>query len=154
MKILICAFVLAAGINAQTSAPASAPAGTQTPAKPPAKKIVPLTVPKDAVETEPGFYRWSDKDGKVWTYRRTPFGVVRWPADAISVSEKSTGGAAEVPSALAGVRVSDAGESVRFERDTPFGKKVWTRKKSELNADEKALWASQQNSSAHAAEKE
>lgn len=153
MRILTCIFIAAAALSAQTNAPAT----PQTPAKPAAKKITPLTVPKDAVETEPGFYKWTDKDGKVWTYRRTPFGVARWPADSAPNHDKSSGAngavAAEPP---AGITATDAGDSIRFERATPFGKKTWSRKKSELTPDEKAVWERRQsaNPSAGAAEKE
>ena len=37
------------------------------------------------------------------------------------------------------VKVTEAGDEIRFERTTPFGHNVWTRKKSELTADEKLL---------------
>jgi hypothetical protein len=39
------------------------------------------------------------------------------------------------------VTVTDLGDSFRFERRYPFGQNVWTRKKSELNDDEKGLLA-------------
>ena len=37
-------------------------------------------------------------------------------------------------------RSEDMGDSVRFTRATPFGPKVWTTKKTELNAYEKGIF--------------
>ena len=34
----------------------------------------------------------------------------------------------------------DLGDTVRFSRPTPFGPKVWTRKKTELDTYEKSIW--------------
>jgi hypothetical protein len=68
------------------------------------------------VETTPGFYRWTDKDGKVWTYRRTPFGVTRWPADSVDAVQS----AADKRSAE-GERITavQQGDSIRFEQGLP-----------------------------------
>ncbi len=148
MKILTCMFVVAASLAAQDAAKTTtqpAAKDTKKTTKPPAVNAI----PKDAVETSPGFYRWTDKDGKVWTYRRTPFGVTRWPEqqgmyDKQNSQDSDTTAVAE-------------GDSIRFERSTPFGKRIWVRKKTELNETERAIWAAQQqkNSTAgHVAEKE
>jgi hypothetical protein len=100
-----------------------------------------LAIPKDAVQTTPGFYRWTDKDGKVWTYRRTPFGVTRWPPirwicgrDAVDKHNAAAGRTTAV----------EAGDSIRFEQATPFGKRTWVRKKTELNETERKIWDLQQ----------
>ena len=79
MKILACMWMVVACLAAQQTTKTSPP-----PAAKPAKKTAParMDVPKDAVETSPGFYRWTDKDGKAWMYRRSPFGVTRFPAAA------------------------------------------------------------------------
>ena len=37
------------------------------------------------------------------------------------------------------IAVTDLGDSFRFEKKTPFGASTWTRKKSELTDEEKAL---------------
>jgi len=152
MKILVCmcivSGVLAAQDSTKTSAPPAAPA-----AKPVKKAPAATGIPKDAVETTPGFYRWTDKDGKVWTYRRTPFGVTRWPADSINngqgVGDRQSAGS-EQTSAV------EQGDSIRFEQSTPFGKRTWIRKKTELNDNEQRIWDLQRKSStaSHAAEKE
>jgi hypothetical protein len=120
---------------------------------PPAKPTKPaparMVVPKDAVETSPGLYRWTDKDGKAWLYRRSPFGVSRWPAESDPVYNKQ-GAGEEHTTAV------EQGDTIRFERSTPFGKRTWVRKKTELNADEKAIWERQQKSASasRTAEKE
>jgi hypothetical protein len=151
MKILTCMIFAAASLAAQDStAPPAAP-----PAHPPAAPAVKATrktvaissIPKDAVETTPGIYTWTDKDGKAWMYRRTPFGVSRWPAESMYTKQD---GADDQTTAV------EQGDSIRFERSTPFGKRSWVRKKSEMSETEKAIWANQQKNSAasRVAEKE
>ena len=90
------------------------------------------TIPKDATPLPDGSFRYVDKDGKKWIYRQTPFGVSK---------------AEERPVAPVVERISDdpcksedLGESVRFTRPTPFGPKVWTRKKAEMDSYEKSIW--------------
>jgi len=38
----------------------------------------PPGVPKDAKETAPGQYTVTDRDGKTWVYRKTPFGMQKF----------------------------------------------------------------------------
>ena len=38
---------------------------------------VSVTIPKDAVQNADGSYSYTDKQGKKWLYRNTPFGVAR-----------------------------------------------------------------------------
>ena len=90
-------------------------------------------VPSGAKEVQPHTYSYTDAQGQHWTYRQTPFGMTKWrdsdiPAPTMSAQPNP-------------VTVTDLGEQVRFERKTPFGQFVWTRKKSELTADEKGLLA-------------
>src|ERR1039458_9646800 len=94
MRILVCMCILSGCLAAQDPAKTPpSPAAKQT------KKAPAVTaIPKGAVETTPGFYRWTDKDGKVWTYRRTPFGVSRWPADSVDTQQS----AADKQNAVAG----------------------------------------------------
>jgi hypothetical protein len=124
------------------------------PAPKPAKKTpVVSDIPKDAVETEPGFFNWTDKNGKVWTYRRTPFGVRRWPAAALDAQQS-----AEDKRNVADERTTavEKGDSVVFEQATPFGKRTWVRKKTELTETEQRIWDLQRKNStaARTAEKE
>lgn len=88
-----------------------------------------LTLPKDAVKIEAFTYRWKDAEGKIWIYRETPFGLVRYEetAAARETPEQET-----QPALVA----FDEGERVRFERLTPFGKQRWYRNKSELAGEE------------------
>lgn len=151
MRILTSMLFAAASLAAQNSATPSAAPPVAPPAHPAVKatkKAQALTsIPKDAVETMPGVYSWTDKDGKAWMYRRTPFGVSRWPAEPMYTKQDA---ADEQTTAKA------EGDSIRFERSTPFGKRTWVRKKSEMNDTEKAIWENQQKNSAasRAAEKE
>jgi len=99
----------------------------------PAKEIKPLEVPKGAVETEPGTFRYTDADGKKWIYRKTPFGVAKLedkPADAADAAKPAADPAA-------GIKATEDGDVVRFERTGPFGVYKWQKKKSELDEVER-----------------
>src|ERR1039458_6943230 len=88
MRILVCMCILSGCLAAQD--PAKTPPSPPSPAAKQTKKAPSETaIPKGAVETTPGFYRWTDKDGKVWKYRRTPFGVSRWPADSVDTQQSA-----------------------------------------------------------------
>src|ERR1700677_176609 len=41
-----------------------------------------LTIPSDATANSDGTWSYTDKQGKSWTYSKTPFGVSRSPATA------------------------------------------------------------------------
>jgi len=124
--------VCAAGQAAQQpSGQTAARAAAQTP---PAK-TEPLKLPRipaGAVETEPGFFRYTDPAGKKWVYRQTPFGVTHWedkPGDA----PKSTWFEDNTKS-------FEEGDAIRFEHTTPFGVSKWVKKKSELDDQERSVW--------------
>lgn len=85
-----------------------------------------MTVPADAVKIGPYAWRYVDKDGKTWIYRYTITGLAKVP---------DTG----VDSTYAGVKVTDKGDTIRFERPAVMGVSVWERKKSELTDEEKAM---------------
>jgi hypothetical protein len=141
MRILVCMCILSGCLAAQD------------PAKQTKKAPAVLAIPKDAVQTTPGFYRWTDKDGKVWTYRVTPFGVTRWAADSVDMRRD----AVDKHNAAAGRTTAvEAGDSIRFEQATPFGKRTWVRKKTELNETERKIWDLQQKNgtASRTAEKE
>jgi hypothetical protein len=89
-------------------------------------------IPAGAKEIQPGLYRYTDAEGKTWLMRRTPFGVGKW--------EDKPGDASAAPApAPVPVTVTDLGDSYQFARKTPFGENKWTKKKTELNDEEKAL---------------
>jgi hypothetical protein len=140
--------ILSGGLAAQDSTKTSPP-----PAAKQAKKATALGgIPKDAVETTPGFYRWTDKNGKAWTYRLTPFGVTRWPADSVDVGQDA---ANKRSAGIEQITAVEQGDSIRFEQGTPFGKRTWVRKKTELSESEQRTWDRQRkNTASPAAEKE
>lgn len=90
-------------------------------------------IPSGAKEVQPHTYSYTDAQGQHWTYRQTPFGMAKWRDSDIP--------APTMPAQPNPVTATDLGDQVRFERKTPFGQFVWTRKKSELTADEKGLLA-------------
>jgi hypothetical protein len=93
---------------------------------PPPRKAAGLTVPPEAVNIGPGAWRYIDKEGKAWIYRATPITTVRMPE-------------ADFDAMYPGVKVTERGDTVRFERPTPMGPVTWERKRSELREEEKAL---------------
>src|SRR5579871_290306 len=72
------------------------------------------TVPKGAQPVGPNLYRYTDAQGKTWMYRETPFGVSKWEEKPGEEQQ------AEIPKPLPAT-AKDLGDSVQFERDTPFG---------------------------------
>jgi hypothetical protein len=147
MRILVCMCILSGCLAAQDSTKTTSPPPAH-PATKPTKKATAATttgIPKGAVETSPGFYRWTDKTGKVWTYRSTPFGVTRWPADSVDIGQ----GARDKENAAGGRTTAvEVGDSIRFEQATPFGKRTWVRKKTELDETEQKIWDQQKNNTA------
>ena len=87
-------------------------------------------IPAGAKLVEPFIYRYTDSQGKTWMYRKSPFGVMKW-------EEKETPPAPV--QAADPIVVTDLGDSFRFARKSPFGDQIWTSKKSELSAEEKAI---------------
>jgi hypothetical protein len=131
MKLILAIFastlVLAAASDPQSAQPKKTTA--------PAKQVKPLEIPKGAVETEPGTFRYTDSDGKKWIYRKTPFGIARLedkPEEAAAAKQEAAA------DATAGIKVIEEGEYVRFERPGPFGPYRWQKKKSELDESERA----------------
>ena len=91
-----------------------------------------MAIPSDAVLGEDGDYRYTDPQGKKWIYRKTPFGVTRLedsPERAAAKTAAADG---------AGIKATEDGDIVRFERLGPFGLWKWEKKKSDLDETEKA----------------
>ena len=97
------------------------------------------TVPPGAQEVGSNLYRYTDPQGKVWLYRKTPFGVSKWEEKAGEQAPQAE------PPGSPGTTMKDLGDSVEFQRATPFGLQKWTRKKSEMTDDEKAAFATQEH---------
>jgi len=93
-------------------------------------------IPADAKQIEPGVYRWKDAQGKTWILRKSPFGLVKWEEKA-----EAAEGAEELP---AGLKVTEEGDELAFERPTPFGTVHWRKKKAELNEIEQRAWQREQ----------
>ena len=107
--------------NSKTGSAAAARAGQTVTA--------PLTIPKNAVEIEPGLWEYKDAKGKTWHYTKTPFGVRRFVPEL--VPDDSANEASFITA------IDKGGDTVFFERKTPFGKAQWTRKRADLNDAEK-----------------
>jgi hypothetical protein len=148
MRLFYLAFVSVLTLSAQdpqakspekkpaTKAAAKATSTKATPAKAePAKSAspaagIPRTIPADAVPDGTGDYRHTDAEGKKWIYRMTPFGLTR-REDTPEFTAVKTANAA-------GIKATEDGDIVRFERLGPFGVWRWTKNKSELDEVEKA----------------
>ena len=119
----------------------------------------PPGVPKEATEVKSGVYRYVDKEMKVWLYTKNPFGYSRSLEDerkpaaepaAKANPEKTPFGESRTTTNAPSTKVFDEGDSVRFERPSPFGPYRWTKKKTELNDYEKKLWEASRPSPAKA----
>ena len=106
------------------------------------------TIPADAVLNPDGrTYSYTDKEGKKWTYLRTPFGITRVaatdkPAAATPFGIKSvaaTDKPAAPPRDTSRIKVIDKGDTVRFERPSPFGPMGYEKTKSELTEEERRI---------------
>jgi hypothetical protein len=104
--------------------------------KPAAAKVAdgskPMAIPAGATRTPDGDFHYTDPQGKKWIYRMTPFGVARLEE---KTEEQNNALAADK---AAGIKATETGDKVRFERQGPFGVWKWEKKKSELDETEKA----------------
>ncbi len=128
--------------------PKSAPAKTATVKVEKKQATVPPTqstgLPTEAVEVSPGVYKLADKTGKVWFYRRTPFGVSRYEQPKEQTAEIQAKYDAEVPA----TQITDQGDTVKFVRPGPFGNYTWVKKKADLDESEKADYEAWQKKTA------
>ena len=101
---------------------------------PATRQEVRLTIPKEAVPGEDGYYRYTDKQGKKWLYRNTPFGVSKAEDKGPVVAQ------------VAGpdpTKATVVGDTVKFERANAFGVSKWEKKVADLSDDEKKIVANQ-----------
>jgi hypothetical protein len=132
---VVCISALALSAAAPQDQKKSASATPKAAAKTPPKQVdasKPMPIPSDAVLGEDGDYHYTDSQGKKWIYRKTPFGVTRLedsPERAAAKAAAANG---------AGIKATEDGDIVRFERLGPFGMWKWEKKKSELDDTEKA----------------
>jgi hypothetical protein len=106
---------------------------TTAPARPATPVAQPLVIPNDASPNTDGTYSYTDKAGKKWIFSKTPFGVSR--------TQDMTGSAPAIPAAPAGqyMKATDNGDTVKFERQSPFGTTKWEKKKSDLTDEERGV---------------
>ncbi len=128
-RCVLTILILAAGLAA---ADGKSKAGSRDAAPPPSP-------PATAREVEPGTFEYKDPQGRLWIYKRTPFGWSRYTPD------QKTEAQPEPPS---GITAHEEGDNVRFERRGPFGVSRWVRKKSELNEEERLIWEKAKRDSA------
>lgn len=114
----------AAAKTAAKSAPKAAPKVTNA--------STTMTIPATAVLGSDGDYHFSDPQGKKWIYRKTPFGLARLEDTPERAAAQSA------PAIVPGIKATEVGDMVRFERLGPFGLWKWEKKKSELDESEKA----------------
>ncbi|HEY3826652.1 MAG TPA: hypothetical protein VGL82_18950, partial [Bryobacteraceae bacterium] len=95
-------------------------------------------------------FTYTDKEGKKWVYAKTPFGVMKRAVKDETATTKSNEGSAKTTSAAPVptkandlTRAIDKGDTVRFERQSPFGVISWEKKKSELTEKERQIFESQ-----------
>lgn len=87
-----------------------------------------VSIPAGAEQVEEGLWRARDSQGKSWLYKKTPFGIVRLPDEKPQPAPPAGNSSCRV------VKV-ESGEAV-FERDTPFGRRTWTRRLEQLDSEE------------------
>jgi len=131
--------ILTASLSAQTtsqtkktSKKTTETTTTTAPAVPTRQAPPNVVIPKGAVEGDDGNFRFTDAHGKKWIYRNTPFGVAK--------SEDKGTGVPVAPQQDTLTTATDAGDSVNFEKPSPFGTVKWTKKKTELDANEQSVW--------------
>jgi hypothetical protein len=135
--------LLAIGILALAPFAFAQTAKTPKPAKKTAAKKAPtaqpLTIPKDAVLNPDGTYSYTDKSGKKWLYTKTPFGISKTE----DVSAPSSAMPAPAPAGQE-TKAIDKGDTVTFQRNTPFGATTWDKKKTDLTDEERHILEAQQ----------
>lgn len=136
VTFLAAAVTMAAGEKkgADKSAPKPADKGAaKTEAKTSQREREKHGIPKEAKEVSPGRFRHVDKDGKIWMYEITPFGMMKGEAPPDDPNK-------EIP-IPDGLTVEEDGDTLKFSRPWPFGGRLnWTRKKTELTEMEQEAW--------------
>ena len=133
--LVVCISALAlsaADPQAQKKTASTAPKAADKTAPKVGDASKPMAIPSDAVLGEDGDYHYTDPQGKKWIYRKTPFGVTRMEDSPERAAAKAAAANGE------GIKATEDGEIVRFERLGPFGVWKWEKKKSDLDDTEKA----------------
>jgi len=135
LRVLAILTILAAAAAAENK-PVTNRRKIETP-KP--TKVQAITIPKDAVQIDPNTYRYTDPAGKKWLYNKTPFGISRVEDKAVS-AEDAKKAQEDMAHQIESTKAVEDGDSIRFERASPFGVTRWQRNKAELNEMERAVW--------------
>jgi hypothetical protein len=110
-----------------------------------------VKIPAGAVKGEDGIYRFTDSKGKKWIYRETPFGIAKSedkPKDPTATpfgkvkapaSDPASSDSTAAPAGKDPTVAYDEGDTVRFERPTPFGTSTWRKKKTDLTDAERKI---------------
>lgn len=135
LKRVVLAGAMAAAVLAASPEEGQKTKSAKAPAK--AEKAAPA-LPAGAEQTSETTWRYKDPQGKVWVYSKTPFGYSR------HAEGETAGKEAQRPRAT--YRVLEVkGGVVTFESASVFGKSRWSKKRDELNADEKASLDAHEN---------
>jgi len=158
MKSVVIGWMLCAACFAADAKKIDAKKTTARPAAKAAavKKPAPaVTIPAGATKVDETTYTFKDNAGKVWVYQKTPFGVSKTEQSAVTAANMASASGPQKPTdstpfgklnssaPASSVKAVEDGDSIRFEKATPFGVQKWTRKKAELNEDERAIWERQ-----------
>jgi hypothetical protein len=149
MKLLFVIFVSTLALCATDP---QTQTGTQKATPRQEKAAQTLTIPEGAAQSPDGDYHFTDAQGKKWLYRNTPFGVSkREDTGAATNATTSAATSAEtrakqVAASAAGMKATEDGDTVHFEKLGPFGVWKWDKKKSELDDTEKAALKQQTDS--------
>jgi hypothetical protein len=103
-------------------------------------KATVITIPADAVEVAPYTYRSTDPQGRAWIYRQTPFGVSRTEDKPVSADDAKKMQDSK-DKVIQATSAAEEGDSIRFVRNSPFGRTEWQKKKTDLNEVEQAVWS-------------
>ncbi|MFN7648659.1 MAG: hypothetical protein ACK5UT_14215 [Acidobacteriota bacterium] len=129
MKRLLLSVCIVAAMAVAQSKPE--PTAGQKPARKP-----PAGVPANATMVDEITWRAVDAQGKPWMYKVTPFGLMKSAELTVTEQQKRDG----VSDPLEGMSVKEEGGLLKFSRTGPFGVSNWTKKKTDLDAEEKAVW--------------
>lgn len=132
-------FPIAVMVLAAESTPAAKKAAKPKPAPAAAVKIT--KIPEGAVQIDSTSYRYTAPDGKSQLYKKSPFGIMK--IDEQATPPAVTDHAAITDHANDGVKATADGDTIHFERPSPFGTFRWQKKISELSEEERALWQAQ-----------
>lgn len=131
--VIVAAMVATSVLPAQTGAPAKKKAAAPA-QKAAVSTIKPVVIPSDAKANPDGTYSYTDKQGKHWTFSRTPFGISR-------TEDLAASGGASFAQATTDqfISATETPGGYKFTRKTPFGPTSWERKTDELSDEERRV---------------